>query len=280
MTKSAASTTSEPVGEALTDDRPERLARALALEFRDIGLLRLALTHRSVAHELRGLDSPVELSPAERSNERLEFLGDAVLGFVVARDLYERYPDAPEGVLTARRVALVRAERLVSWARAIDLGDYLYLAHGERISDSTRDRMLSGGFESLLGAIMLDAGIEAAATFLERFLDDDVETSLAEGLAANPKGLLQEYAQEHYRVAPLYRIIDEEGPDHARIFTAEVLVNDRSLGTGTGESKRSAEQAAAAKALADIDGTAGRKMTGTVRKRRKRAAKGGQNGDG
>ncbi len=280
MTRRTAENTFESNETTVPDNRPERLARALGIEFNDIGLLRLALTHRSVAHELRGLDAPVELSPGERSNERLEFLGDAVLGFVVARDLYERYPDAPEGVLTARRVALVRAERLVSWARSIDLGDYLYLAQGERISDSARDRMLSGGFEALLGAIMLDSGIEAAAGFLERFLDDDVETSLAEGLAANPKGLLQEYAQEHYRVAPVYRIIDEEGPDHARTFTAEVLVNDRSLGTGTGESKRSAEQAAAAKALADMNDRAGRSATGTVRKRRKRAAKGGQNGDG
>ncbi|MDQ2683731.1 MAG: ribonuclease III [Chloroflexota bacterium] len=280
MARHEATTTSETDGTVTFDDRPERFARALGIEFNDIGLLRLALTHRSVAHELRSLDSPIERSPAERSNERLEFLGDAVLGFVVARDLYERYPDSPEGVLTARRVALVRAERLVSWARAIDLGDYLYLAQGERISDSARDRMLSGGFEALLGAIMLDGGIEAAANFLERFLDEDVETSLAEGLAANPKGLLQEYAQEHYRVAPLYRIIDEEGPDHARVFTAEVLINDRSLGIGTGESKRAAEQAAAAQALRSVEGAAGRKATGTVRKRRKRAAKGEQNGNG
>jgi ribonuclease-3 len=165
----------------------------------------------------------------------------------------------------------------VSWARSINLGDALYLAQGERISESNRDRMLSGAFEALIGAIALDQGIAAATEFVQRFLNDDVEASLAEGIAANPKGKLQEYAQEHYRAAPIYRIIGEEGPDHARTFTAEVLVNGQTAGSGTGESKRAAEQAAAAMALLEIESP---DRSGTVRKRRKRSAKGIQNSDG
>jgi ribonuclease-3 len=262
------------------DDRPEQFARETGLVFRDINLLRLALTHRSVAHELRSAAPHLELPPALRSNERLEFLGDSILGYIVANDLYERFPEATEGDLTSRRVALVRAERLVTWARAINLGDYLYLAQGERISESNRDRMLSGAFEALIGAIALDGGIEAASAFVQRFLDSDVEASLEEGIAANPKGQLQEYAQEHYRHAPLYRIIAEDGPDHARTFTAEVVVNDDVLGTGEGESKRAAEQAAAAMALIHIGSTQTTRAAGTVRKRRKRTVKGGQELDG
>lgn len=262
------------------DDRDARLAAVLGISFNDPSLLRLALTHRSVAHELRSIAPDQELSPALRSNERLEFLGDSILGYIVANDLYARFPDAPEGDLTSRRVALVRAERLVSWARTIDLGEYLYLAQGERISDSHRDRMLSGGFEALIAAIALDQGMDAASSFVQRFLDDDVETSLAEGIAANPKGKLQEYVQEHFRKAPTYRIIGEVGPDHARTFTAEVFVNDQRMGAGEGDSKRAAEQAAAAMALEHLMQPESAQVSGTVRKRRKRTAKGGQTIDG
>ena len=263
------------------DDGPARFAEANNLPFRNLDLLRLALTHRSVAHELRAFAPRIDLPPSLRSNERLEFLGDAVLGFVVAADLFERFPEAPEGDLTSRRVALVRAERLVGWARSIHLGEYLYLAQGERVSESNRDRMLSGGFEALIGAITIDRGIEAAAAFVQRFLDADAADSLAEGLAANPKGQLQEYVQEHYRQAPIYRIIGEEGPDHARVFTAEVLIGDSALGSGIGESKRIAEQSAAAVAMTTLGKQRVHRPRPSVRKRRKSlAAKGGTGLDG
>lgn len=280
MARSSKASSNQVTERTAADDRPEQFARELGIPFRDLGLLRLALTHRSVAHELRSAAPHLELSPALRSNERLEFLGDSILGYIVANDLYARFPESPEGDLTSRRVALVRAERLVTWARTINLGDYLYLAQGERISESNRDRMLSGAFEALIGAIALDQGMDAAVAFVQRFLDEDAEHSLAEGIAANPKGKLQEYAQEHYRQAPLYRIIGEEGPDHARTFTAEVLVNDVSLGFGEGESKRAAEQAAAAMALAQLDALNEQRAQVTVRKRRKRSTKGGQELDG
>jgi ribonuclease-3 len=263
------------------DARLLQFAESTNLPIADLNLLRLALTHRSVAHELRSAAPDLELPPSLRSNERLEFLGDAVLGFIVADDLYRRFPEAPEGDLSARRVTLVRAERLVAWARSIDLGDYVYLAQSERVTESSRDRILSGAFEALIGAITIDQGVDAAAGFVQRFLDADAAGSLAEGLAANPKGRLQEYVQEHYRQPPIYRIIAVEGPDHARLFTAEVLVGESSLGSGTGESKRAAEQAAAAVALSHIAGQFQAPVRGTVRKRRKpRAAKGGTGLDG
>lgn len=247
------------------------LARALGLTFRDPNLLRLALTHRSVAHEIRAADPIHAEGPATRSNERLEFLGDAVLGYLVAADLYSRFPDAPEGDLTSRRVALVRGERLVGWARAINLGDYIYLAQSEKISASNRDRILSGAFEAFIGAIVLDNGIDAAAEFVSRFLEGDVAGSLDEGLAANPKGRLQEVVQDRYRQPPVYQIIDETGPDHARTFTAEVMVNGLSAGVGVGDSKRLAEQAAAGQALDRLGVQSGPRQPITVRRRRKPA---------
>ena len=269
------------IAESETENNPARFAASIDLPFHDELLLRLALTHRSVAHELRSATPFLDLPPSQRSNERLEFLGDAVLGFVVAADLYNRFPEATEGDLTARRVALVRAERLVGWARSIDLGSYMYLAQGERVSDSDRDRILSGAFEALIGAITLDQGIAAASAFVQRFLDADAAGALEEGFAANPKGQLQEFAQEHYRQPPMYRIIDAEGPDHARIFTAEVLIGETALGSGIGESKRLAEQAAAAMALEQLGTQHEPRATGTVRKRRKpRAPKGETQRDG
>ncbi|MGH2559079.1 MAG: ribonuclease III [Thermomicrobiales bacterium] len=227
--------------------RPERLAEALGLRVRNIELLRLALTHRSVVHEWSAA-APGQPSP--QSNERLEFLGDAYLGVIVAEYLYNRYPDAPEGTLTHRRVALVRAERLVHWAREINLADYLYLAQGERVTEGARDRMLAGAFEALIAAITLDRGMREAKRFLRRFLDRDVAEVAAAEMSANPKGRLQELLQERFRLGPVYRTIQAEGPAHARVFTAEVTMAERSLGVGAGGSKRDAEQAAARAALA------------------------------
>lgn len=245
-------TTDPQIESAEIDDRVDRLSARLGLEFANPALLRLALTHRSVIHELRSAgDGLGEVS--ELSNERLEFLGDSVLGFIVAQAVYDRFPVATEGELTSRRVSLVRAEQLVTWARSINLGEFIYLAQGERITDGSRDRILAGGFEALIGAITVDQGLDAAQIFVTRFLEQDIDSALAANIAANPKGQLQEYLQEHYRKPPVYRIIDVTGPEHARIFTAEVLADGQPLGTGAGESKRSAEQAAADQALLHLN---------------------------
>ncbi len=238
---------------AETDDRPERLAAALGLEFDNIDLLRLALTHRSVVHDVISAGGDA-VTAASRTNERLEFLGDAILGAIVAEYLYTLDPLADEGQLTQRRVALVRAETLVRWARQLDLGSYLYLGQGEQPTDSSRDRMLAGAFEAVIGAITLDSGPRAARDFLLRFLDRDAADVLAgvDGLE-NPKGRLQELLHDRYKATPSYRVIASKGPQHAREFTVEARLNERSLGTGTGSSKRDAEQKAAAAALEVLD---------------------------
>lgn len=237
-------------------DNAARLARLLRFRFRDLGLLRTALTHRSILHEVAqsGIASG---STAALTNERLEFLGDAVLGAVAAEYLYALDPDADEGQLTRRRVALVRAETLVRWAREIDLGSYLYLGAGEKPGDTARDRMLAGGFEAVIGAVALDRGFGAARKFLMRLLERDAPAILAEAEdAANPKGRLQELLQELHRRAPDYETVATEGPDHARTFVVEARFDDQVLGRGAGASKRDAEQAAAADALSALsDGT-------------------------
>ena len=231
------------------DDRPARLAAALGLAFRDPDLLRLALTHRSVLHDAVAAGGDATAAAA-RTNERLEFLGDAMLGAVAAEYLYALDPAADEGTLTHRRVALVRAETLVAWAREIDLGAFLYLGPGERPSAGARDRMLAGAFEALVGAIALDRGYPAAKRFLRRFLARDAAAlDAGDQGAANPKGRLQEVTQQRFRLSPTYRTAAASGPDHARLFTVEVALGDRLLGVGAGGSKREAQQAAAAVAL-------------------------------
>ncbi|MGH2613686.1 MAG: ribonuclease III [Thermomicrobiales bacterium] len=242
-------------------DNAARLARALHFRFRDLGLLRTALTHRSILHEVTASGMSGTATTA-LTNERLEFLGDAVLGAVAAEYLYNLDPVADEGQLTRQRVALVRAETLVRWAREIDLGAYLYLGLGERPGPGARDRMLAGAFEAVIGAIALDRGFGAARKFLLRLLERDAPQILAaaEGVA-NPKGRLQELLQDLHRKAPVYQTVATEGPDHARTFVVEVRFGDRVLGSGVGPSKREAEQAAAAAALAAFTTAAGQNQT-------------------
>lgn len=234
-------------------DNAARLARRLRFRFRDLGLLRTALTHRSILHEVAQAGISTARTAA-MTNERLEFLGDAVLGAVAAEYLYVDDPDADEGQLTRRRVALVRAETLVQWAREIDLGSYLYLGAGEKPGPGARDRMLAGAFEAVIGAIALDRGFGAARKFVMQLLERDADMLLtaAEG-AGNPKGRLQELLQERHRQGPKYRTVGAEGPDHARTFSVEVVFGDEVLGAGSGPSKREAEQAAAAQALLLLD---------------------------
>jgi ribonuclease-3 len=236
----------DPPDQPSGEDNPERFAAVIDVDFRNLELLRTALTHRSVLHDWVSAGMTGE---PPQSNERLEFLGDAVLGYIVAEELYKRFPDAAEGELTKQRVAVVRAEQLVSWAREIRLADYLYLGQGERVTEGARDRMLAGAFEAIVGAVALDRGITGARKFVLRFLRRDRDAILAGHEHANPKGRLQELLQERFRAAPSYRITSAEGPAHARRFTAEVLLNREVLGSGSGTSKREAEQAAARMAI-------------------------------
>ena len=237
-----------PLGLRTRGKRAAVLAERLGLRFDDPALLELALTHRSALNDLTD-DAP----QATLTNERLEFLGDAVLGLAASKFLYATDPEAPEGVLTQRRVGLVRAEALVRWAREIGLAEALTVGHGERPGEGARDRMLAGAFEALIGAIALDQGDVVAERFVTGFLEREVGEGDAEPEgAANPKGDLQMALQARHRASPTYRVVDTEGPDHQRVFTVEVVFRAETLGVGKGGSKREAEQRAAEAALAAL----------------------------
>ena len=220
------------------------LERRLGVEFKDRGLLKLALIHRSYVHEAPD-DAP-------ESNERLEYLGDAFLGFVVAEHLYGRFPDLPEGRLTALRSGLVRSATLAAVAAELDLGRRLYLGHGEETSGGrSRERNLARGFEAVLGAVLLDQGYAKAKRWTLKLFKGRLE-SLPPGLIDDYKSLLQERVQAEGSPPPVYRTVREEGPDHDRDFTVEVIVDGGVAGEGSGPSKQKAEREAARAALANL----------------------------
>jgi ribonuclease-3 len=212
----------------------------------DPSLLETAMVHRSFAHE--SWETPRE------SNERLEFLGDAVLNFLTARYLFTVYPHKSEGELTSLRAAVVRESTLARFARTLELGSALRLGRGvEQSGGRERDSLLSDGFEALIGAIFLDGGIDAAAQFWTPFLESEVQTILERGLSMDERTRLQERMQAERNQTPQYRTVAAEGPDHERRFTIEVWAGDERLGTGEGLSKQAAAQAAARAALQLLD---------------------------
>ncbi|MDW7651062.1 MAG: ribonuclease III [Bacillota bacterium] len=197
-----------------------------------------ALTHSSYAHE-HGLGSHAH-------NERLEFLGDAVLELTVSEALYLRFPELPEGKLTRFRAGMVCEESLFRLANALNLGDYLRLGKGEAASGGRqRPSLLADALEALLGAIYLDLGFAAVRHVVETMftpLLDDISRGC---LRHDYKTLMQEYTQAAMSVTPEYRIVKEEGPDHSKVFVAQLILNKRVLGEGSGRSKKEAEQEAA-----------------------------------
>jgi ribonuclease-3 len=230
---------------AMTVPSLSDLARDLGLEFTDASLLERALTHRSFLNEnpTGGLED----------NERLEFLGDAVLDFVVGEYLYHRFPAGREGQLTSLRAALVRTETLARFARQIQLGRYLRLGRGEAESGGRRrPALLCSGFEALIGALYLDHGIELVTSFVLRLVQPAIPTILAEELNRDAKSQLQEWSQGRWHLTPTYCTVGERGPDHAKEFTVEVVIGDEVYGQGQGSNKQAAEQAAATSALAAI----------------------------
>ena len=222
------------------------LQKRLGYQFRDIELLRLALTHPSIAHE--------QNNPAPH-NQRLEFLGDAILGATLTQLLYEKFTEADEGSLTKTRAKLVNAASLAAHGRALELGTYLILSRGEETSGGrTRMSTLADAFEALLGALFLDGGFEAARDFVFReFAADYAELLLPAGIE-NPKGELQELLQAKSPDAPVYQLISAEGPDHNRDFLCAVLHDGVELARGTGKSKKAAESDAAMVALKNLRG--------------------------
>jgi len=225
-----------------TSSAAPTLSRTLNYSFRDASLLQSALVHTSYVNERpgRGLES----------NERLEFLGDAVLGVVVAHRLYELRPESPEGELTVLRAWLVRQSTLARWARQLGLGPHLMLGRGEaRGGGRDRPALLSRGFESLIGAVYLDGGLEAARQVLLPFVDSEVQIGFSPQRVVDAKSRLQQVTQARFETTPIYHLVDHSGPGHAPVFIIEVKAGPEITARGTGHSKRAAQQAAAHAAL-------------------------------
>jgi len=222
----------------------EELEERLGYRFRDRALMQLALTHPSVAHE-RG--APLQ------TNQRLEFLGDAVLQLVLTRQLYERFPELGEGPLTKGRAKLVNRRTLAEHAKHLGLGHHLIVSRGEeRHGGRERPSALADTFEALLGAIFLDGGFEAATRFIVNEFQGAFGEISALPILENPKGELQEFLQSVSSEAPHYWVVSASGPDHDRIFECTVHHGGAELARGQGKSKKAAESAAALAALAKL----------------------------
>jgi len=218
--------------------------KEIGVEFKDMALLERAFTHRSYLneHPKLGLEH----------NERIEFLGDAVLELVVTDFLYRNYPN-PEGDLTNWRSALVKTESLAAVALELDLSRFFKLSRGEAKGNARSHGLISANsVEALIGAIYLDQGYDAAAGFISKYIISRLEHILEVGSWVDPKSKFQEMAQDKFGLTPNYQVLSEEGPDHDKIFTVGVFVGDRLCGKGQGSSKQAAQQVAAAIALKDI----------------------------
>lgn len=215
--------------------------KSLKVSFKDEALLKQALIHRSYLNENR--------RQKLGHNERLEFLGDAVLELVVTDHLYRNY-DNPEGDLTSWRSALVRGDMLAKVSEEYGIGQALLMSKGEEKSGGrNRSMLLANACEAVIGAIYLDQGYEAANTFIDRAIIPRLPDIIASGTHRDPKSVLQEKAQDSLGLTPRYEVASEEGPDHAKRFTVAVYLGDNKLAEGDGSSKQSAEQAAADAAL-------------------------------
>lgn len=219
----------------------------LGVEFRDPDLLTQALTHRSYVNEF-GRENSVS------DNERLEFLGDAVLDILVADLLYRKFPDVSEGELTQLRAALVKTDSLANLGRAFQVGEYLRIGHGEEISGGRqRATILCRAFEAIIGAIYLDRGMETVTAFITPRLLDLLDHIIEHNLHIDARSELQERIQARLSITPRYRVAGADGPDHAREFRVEVTISDSIIGTGVGSSKRAAAQQAARAALQQLE---------------------------
>jgi ribonuclease-3 len=220
--------------------------QSLNVTFSDKALLQRALTHRSYLNE--NPEYPLE------DNERLEFLGDAILDFITGEYLYHHFPEMAEGQLTNLRSALVRTETLARFATELHLGDYLFLGRGEEeCGGRQRKAILCDAFEALIGALYLERGLDFTRQYVYKMIEPALEEILTSDTQKDAKSLLQEMAQSRYQLTPTYRTIREEGPDHAKEFTVEALIGNKVYGRGTGFSKQIAAQAAAQQALEALE---------------------------
>lgn len=224
------------------------MSSPIAYQFRDENLLRLALTHPSIAHES---------GVATAHNQRLEFLGDAVLGLVLTQKLYQQFPELDEGPLTKARAKLVNRQTLAERARSLGLGAHLILSRGEEMSGGRdRESALADAYEALLGAIFLDGGFDAAREFILREFASAFGELPALSLIENPKGELQEFLQARSPQAPEYQTVQIAGTDHDPLFECAVYHEGAELARGRGKSKKAAESTAALAALERLRGNA------------------------
>lgn len=212
----------------------------LGYHFQDRSYLALAFVHRSFVNENR--DTALH-------NERLEFLGDSVLGLLIAEYLYRNLPSTPEGELSYLRSRLVEASSCVSFIQKLDVEKHILLGKGERMNDGRgRESILADLFEAIIGAIYLDGGLEAAREFIFKNFSSEIAEILKMPLR-NWKAMLQDYCQKKYQRTPSYHVLEEVGPDHSKMFTISVAIENQELGRGTGTSKKEAQQSAAADAI-------------------------------
>lgn len=216
------------------------IEKSLGYSFQDPSLLTLAFVHRSFENEQK---TPVGY------NERLEFLGDSVLGLLVSDYLYRCLPATAEGELSHLRARLVEASSCVKYLLHLGVEKFLLLGRGEKMNDGRgRDTILADLFEAIVGAIYLDGGLGATSAFFFRHFQQEVETILQAPLH-NWKALLQDYCQKNYQITPVYKLVEELGPDHSKQFMVQALLQEKEMGRGTGGSKKEAQQAAAKHAL-------------------------------
>jgi ribonuclease-3 len=212
-------------------------------KFKNKETFNLAMTHRSWVNEHANI---------RPSNERLEFLGDAILEFVVSKELYQRFPNKEEGYLTALRANLVNTVNLSQIARKLGLGEKIFLSKGEEETGGrVNQSILADTVEAVIGGLFIDTGIKRAEEFIDQYLLTDIDKKLEEPLK-DPKSRFQEYVQAQGLPAPKYEVVNEVGPDHNKKFTIEVVVNQKSWARGIGKNKSEAAQNAAAKALEKI----------------------------
>jgi len=210
----------------------------LGISFHQESLLEQAFVHLSYLNENPGFARP--------SNERLEFLGDAILNFIVTEKLYKEFPELPEGELTEIRASLVCRDTLAGLASSLKLGDWLLLGRGEEANGGrVKESNLANAMEALIGALYLDQGLAKARRFILRQLKLELEKIKAGKTTPNYKALVQEFIQGQKKPTPVYRLVEATGPDHSKQFTAEILVEGEALGRGTGKSKKAAESQAA-----------------------------------
>ena len=226
---------------ALIDDEIARCEERLGYDFQDKSLLQLALTHASGADHRR------------ESNERLEFLGDAILGAVICQCLYQKYPDYLEGDLTAIKSAVVSRQTCAKVSNHLEMGQFLVIGKGMSNNESVPPSLLAGLFESLVAAIYLDGGEESARKFIERYLNPEIELVASGQSGENYKSLLQQLAQKEHGHTPIYQLLDEKGPDHAKCFKVAAVVSGKSFVPAWGRNKKEAEQHAACNALAQFE---------------------------